>query len=308
MSRPDQFASAVARPAHEAVRQDAVRAIQRAVSTSKTPFSTLVSIAEAESHFDVNAKNKASSATGPFQITEKTWLELVKRYGSEAGRPDLAAKVCKDANGQLSVASADRATVLDARHDLDLSSKLAAKLCDECRTGLTKNLGRDPTEEEVRLAYFLGVKGATRLMATAETNPSKTVKGLMPQAFWNHRSMLSTHGKPLTAGQALDTLQARYTREIAHTGSAAKAYAGMQLLTAPIEDAPPVPAEAPVQVADATPQAETPAATAEPAPAATTTTAAAVPATSDDTPIKLADAAAKDLECKPTKDGISCAL
>lgn len=303
MSAPHHFDPALPR-VHDAVRQDAERAIHRAAAASKTPFSTLVSIAAAESGFDASAKNRHSSAAGPFQITEKTWIQLVKTYGASAGRPDLAAMVKQDANG-LSVAPENRSLVLDARHDLDLSSKLAAKLCDESRTGLAKNLGRQPSEEEVRLAYFLGVKGATRLMTAAEATPTTTMKALLPAAYANHRTMFSSHGKSLTADQALDALQARYTQEIAHSGKV-RSYAGTQLLTAPIEDPPAALSSTAVQVAEApspeaeaaVPAAETAAATPEPAPQ----TAEAAP------PVQLADATQKDLACTPTKDGVSCAL
>ncbi len=294
--------------ASEPSRQDILRAVRGAAAASHTPFSTLVSIAAAESGFKADAKNKASSATGPFQITAQTWLQLVKRYGAAAGRPDLAALVHQDAGGKLSVDPEDKATVLDARHDFDLSSKLAAKLCDECRTGLAHKLGRQPSEEEVRVAYFLGVNGATRLMTAAADSPGTTMASLLPRAFSNHRSMFSEGGKSVSAEQALAGLQERYATESARTHGL-KSYAGAQALVAAAAPAAAQPADAAepkfdqwayvqdsieqdaaaapqpaVQLADAAPPAPAP------APAATQT-------------------AAEDLACKPEKDGgVTCLL
>src|SRR6201999_4540953 len=108
-----------------------------------------------------------------------------------AGRPDLAALVKEDASGSASVDPAHKATVLEARKDVDLSAKLAAKLCDESRSALTRKLGRTATETEVRMAYFLGVPGATRLLSAASDTPDTSVKALLPRAYASNKSMLS---------------------------------------------------------------------------------------------------------------------
>ena len=200
--------------------QPKLKILEQAAAGSRTSFGTLVSIAQAESNFDVNAKNRKSSAAGPFQMTERTWLQLVKRYGAEVGRADLAALVTSDGQGRASVGGEHRAQVLDARRDLDLSARLAAKLCDENRVGLTRKLGREPSEAEVRMAYFLGLSGAARLIAASDASPDTSVKRLLPKAYANHRPMFREAGQPLTAEKAAEMLEARYTREIAQAGSA----------------------------------------------------------------------------------------
>ena len=322
MSRPAQIAPhSVA-----AVRPEFTRAIETAAATSHTPFATLVAIAGAESGFQANARSKMSSAAGPFQITESTWLHLVKKYGAAAGRPDLAALVHDDANGRPFVADRDKAAVLGARHDVDLSSRLAARFCDECRSGLANKLGRPPTEEDVRLAYFLGVNGATRLMTAAADRPATTVRALLPQAFANHRSMFSRHGRPLDAEQALSSLETRFSAQIAQ-GDALKSYAGANALAESVgSDAPAlasadaadtvfaaaaaaatapvtVPDPDPLTVAAAAPDAGLDTATAPPA-------ADVSPLAVKPPPAQTASAdAPKPLECKPEADGgVSCTL
>lgn len=314
----------------DTVRSEITRAIESAAQRSHTPFATLVAIAGAESGFRANAQSRYSSAAGPFQITEATWLHLVKSYGAAAGRPDLAALIHQDAGGELTVTPGDKALVLGARHDIELSSQLAARFCDECRRGLAAKLGRPPTEEDVRLAYFLGVNGATRLMHAATARPSETVKALLPSAFANHRSMFSHHGRPLDAEQAFTSLESRFSDQIAQS-SAVKSYAGANALA----DGTPVDGPS-VELASADAAASVFAAAADaanlpaPQPVMTTvasaadvappemhgnpamTQASATPASMspEARPIKTASAESeKALACTPSADGgVTCAL
>lgn len=294
MSGASPFAPELRSASQEATRSDIARAVQTASSSTSTPFGTLVAIAGAESGFRPDARNKHSSAAGPYQITETTWLHLVKTYGAAAGRPDLAALVHQAGDGRLTVAAGDRATVLAARHDVDLSSRLAGKYCDECRAGLAKKLGRTPSEEEVRVAYFLGVGGAARLMNAAAERPGTSVSALLPRAFANHRAMFSTHGRPLNAQQALTLLQSRYARQIEQSG-ALKSYADANALTAGAADEP------------ATAAAELAAATDGAAPAALTE--APSPPTAEPMTQLAAVDAPKELACKAApQGGVSCDL
>lgn len=319
-------------PSQDAARSEITRAIERAAAGSHTPFGTLVAIAGAESGFHVNAQNKLSSAAGPFQITESTWLHLVKKYGAAAGRPDLAARVHQDANGHLSVVAGDKSAVLGARHNIELASKLAARFCDECRSGLAQKLGRPPSEEDVRLAYFLGVNGATRLISAAAQRPAETMRALLPHAYASNRGVFSQHGRALNAGQALSALQAKFSTQIAQ-GDALKSYAGANALAesvgvgsdasalASADAAASVFAAAataanvtrPETLADAGTEAVTPdtaaplqdGTSAQPAAAAPSSTAPSSTAI-----VQTASAGgAKALACKPEADGgVSCAL
>jgi len=287
--------------ARDAARSDIARAVESATSSSHTPFGTLVAIAGAESSFRPEVKNRHSTAAGPYQITETTWLHLVKSYGASVGRADLAALVHQGADGKLTVAAADRSRVLGARHEVDLSSQLAAKYCDECRAGLSKKLGRTPSEEEVRVGYFLGVSGATRLINAAADQPGTAMSALLPRAFTNHRAMFSAEGRALNAQQALNLLQTRYAAQIARS-DALRSYAGARELTPP------------VLVADAAAPADDPRAT---APAGTTTAPQAAEVAVDVPPappesatqVAAADDGLKELVCKADgRGGVTCAL
>ncbi len=296
----------------DAGRTELTRAIERAAESSHTPFSTLVAIAGAESSFQANAKSPLSSAAGPFQITESTWLHLVKTYGAAAGRPDLAKLVRQDSTGHLSVQPENASLVLGARHDIDLSSRLAARFCDECRNGLARKLGRPPTEEDVHLAYFLGINGASRLMTAATVRPGETVRALLPSAFANHRGMFSHHGRSLDAQQALAALETRFSSQIAQSAGY-RSYSGANALA---ESTLPSSDNIALAGSDAAATVFTAAAQAASEPASLavadgTTTAADTPATTDAAPaVQTASVEPeKPLACRPTANGgISCAL
>lgn len=279
MSLPPSTGPAPASTTSPAGAREALPALRRAAAASHTPFTTLVGIAAAESSFRPDARNARSSATGTFQITESTWLELVKRYGAAAGRGDLAALVSRDGEGRPVVADQHRAQVLDARGDLELSARLTARLCDENRAGLARKLGRPPRESEVRLAHFLGLGGATKLIQAAVDTPDVSVKSLLPKAFAHNRASLSEGGKPMTAAQAVTLLGGRYASETIPAGK-------------PAPVAPPPPATLVAQLADIAP--------------------AAAPAKPEPTPARVAELRADDqpreLACSPTANGVRCTL
>lgn len=281
MSLPSGPSAPASATASSAAR-DALPALRQAAKASHTPFTTLVGIAAAESSFRPEARNARSSATGPFQITESTWLELVKRYATGAGRGDLANLVTRDGEGRPVVSAENRARVMDARQDLDLSARLTAKLCDENRAGLARRLGRSPSESEVRLAHFLGLGGATKLIQAAADTPDVSVKALLPKAFAHNRATLSEGGKPMTAARAVAMLDGRYTPG-----------------TLPAVKPPAPPATLVAQLAEI-------------APAAGPATPPSAPPAPEPKPVLLAKAAdedlPKELACTTTANGIRCSL
>lgn len=202
---------------------DILQAVRHAAAGSRTPFATLMSITAAAS------RQSDASGGGAFQFSEATWLDLVRRHGATAGRPDLAALAMDRSSGPE--AAAARQTVLEARRDSGFAARLAAHHCDECRVRLARTLGRQPSEEDVRLAYLLGVRGATTLIAASSATPQAGVHVLLPGAFARNRAVLSQHETPLTAQQAVAGLKARFALEIAQTEAAQRYAEGAALST-----------------------------------------------------------------------------
>src|SRR5258708_32293589 len=163
-----------------ALPEDAVRVAKASAAGTKTDFKSLLASSLSESRHDPRAQNKRSSATGAFQFTERTWLDLVRRYGGSLGQGDAAAKITVT-NGKPSVADpADRGAILALRSDSKFAGALAARYSDENRTALSKNLGRKVSENEVRIAYLLGATGAGRLLRAAQTQPGIAVDKIVP--------------------------------------------------------------------------------------------------------------------------------
>jgi hypothetical protein len=181
-------------------------------------FAELLATAQRESGFKTDAKNPNSSATGLFQFTEQTWLELVRRHGAKYGAADAASKIVRDpATGRNEVPGADdRAAILALRKDAKLAANMAGELTKTNRASLQRALGREPTFQEVYAAHFLGANGAVRLIRASEENPDLPANRLLPQAAKANRAVF--HDREArrfrTAGELAERL------EVANAGPA----------------------------------------------------------------------------------------
>jgi hypothetical protein len=127
-------------------------------------------------------------------------------------KPELLAQIKTEANGRLNIADPHALKeVLDLRHDLSLSAKMAAKYLDENKTHLAHMLHREPNEAEVQISFILGPSGAAHLITAAKTSPEIPVDQILPRAAAANHALFHDHqGKALTAGQAVAHLSARY--------------------------------------------------------------------------------------------------
>jgi hypothetical protein len=197
------------------------RTARNAASGTKTDFKSLLASSLSESRHDPLAHNKRSSATGAYQFTERTWLDLVRRYGAALGQGDAAAKITvKD--GKPSVADpADRTSILALRSDSSLAGALAARYSDENRTALGKSLGRKVNENEVRIAYLLGASGASRLLRAAHDHPGIGVDKVVPSAVRSNPGLFHrSNGAVKTAGEAVASLVRHFDGEMRQVKSA----------------------------------------------------------------------------------------
>ncbi|MDB5405596.1 MAG: hypothetical protein JWL84_508 [Rhodospirillales bacterium] len=205
---------------------EAVRSAKVASTGTSTDFRSLLASSLSESHHDPQAKNKRSSATGAYQFTERTWLDLIKRHGAELGMGDVAAHI-KVKDGVPTVANpADRTAILALRNNSDLAGTLAARYFDENRAALGRTLGRTPNENEVRMAYLLGASGATRLLKAAKDHPTLTVDEIVPGAVRANPTLFHNRdGAVKTASEAVSSLNRHFTTTL-HSASGT---AGSQL-------------------------------------------------------------------------------
>ncbi len=186
-------------------------ASQQVAGLSGHSFTAILAQATQESGLDSAAKNSRSSAAGPFQFLESTWLDLFRRHGAAYGQGELASHI-QVRNGVSSVKDpAIRRQILDLRHDVDLSAGMAARYLAEGRDALEKRLGRRASESESRMAYVLGSGGAAKLIRAAESTPGAVAADLLPSAAKANHNLFHdrSSGRALSAAETVSRLTRR---------------------------------------------------------------------------------------------------
>lgn len=189
-----------------------VLAAQQVAGLSGHSFTAILAQATQESGLNPAAKNRSSSAAGPFQFLERTWLDLFRRHGSAYGQGELASAI-QSRNGIPSVKDpAMRRKILDLRHDVDLSAGMAARYLSEGRERLERRLKRPVSETESRIAYVMGVGGAAKLIRAAESTPKAMAADVLPSAAKANHNLFydRASGRALTASETI----ARLTRKM----------------------------------------------------------------------------------------------
>ena len=178
---------AIGATAASAKRADIMSALRTASASTGVSFDFLVKTAKRESNFDPNAKAGTSTATGLFQFTEATWLNMLERYGARYG---------------VQTGNLTRQQVLDLRKDAKLSALMAGELASENARILQKKLGRPATSAELYTAHFMGPSDAARLVEAARSNRSGAAADLFPSAaLANENIFRGKDGAKLTPAQ-----------------------------------------------------------------------------------------------------------
>lgn len=158
-------------------------------------------LAQIESGGDPSVVARTSSATGLYQFTNGTWLDVIRRHGAEIGLERVAAKIDDPSR---------RAAILQLRTDPEIASRAAAALTSENFNALEASLGRDPTEGELYAAHFLGLRGAQRLIQVAERGVANAAE-VFPEAARANRPIFYANGRARTAQEVMDVLQSKWT-------------------------------------------------------------------------------------------------
>jgi hypothetical protein len=193
-------------------------AIRTASAATGADFDYLVKTAQRESNFDPSAKASTSSATGLFQFTEGTWMEVLERYGAKHGvDPSNLTDKAK----------------LGLRTDADLSARMAGELARENGKILGKKLGRPATSAELYTAHFMGPQDAARLIQAARRNDAGSAAEFFPRAaLANENVFRGKDGAHLTTAQLYQKLTGASIQDADSGKVAAGAF------TAPVETDP----------------------------------------------------------------------
>lgn len=116
------------------------------------------SIISAESGGDANAKNPNSSASGPSQFIDSTWLSTFK-----SARPDLAQGKTDD-------------QILALKTDPQISREMTEAYANQNGAILSKN-GLPVTDGNTYLAHFAGPGGAVKVLQADPTAPVESILG-----------------------------------------------------------------------------------------------------------------------------------
>lgn len=175
-----------------AQRAQVMAALRTASAATGTDFDYLLKTAQRESNFDPSAKASTSSATGLFQFTSETWLNVLERYGPSHG---------------VNTANLTRDAQLALRTDADLSARMAGELAKENAKILGKKLGRPATSAELYAAHFMGPQDAARLVKAARSNEDGPAATMFPRAaLANHNVFRGTDGDTLTSAELYQKL------------------------------------------------------------------------------------------------------
>jgi hypothetical protein len=197
----------------------------------------LVRIAIAESSLRTDARNPRSSAAGPLQFTETTWLAAVARFGPDipevapvaaalAALPEREAALGRrpartrtevraraEALAQVRrEAAAVRADALALRHDVAAAAKVAVALARDDAARFAALTRRPPNHPgEVYALHFLGVGLAADLARAAAKQPAQPVSRILPHEVLraNREVFLDERGRPVSARTAKARIAAR---------------------------------------------------------------------------------------------------
>lgn len=139
---------------------------------------TAPSIINAESGGDPNAQNPNSSASGPGQFLDSTWLDTLKAH-----RPDIAQGQSDD-------------TLLSLKNDPKLAADMTAAYAGDNQAVLSK-AGLPVTPGSTYLAHFAGPGGAVKVM---QADPNAPVSDILGPAVMK--------ANPFLAGMTAQGLQA----------------------------------------------------------------------------------------------------
>jgi hypothetical protein len=138
-------------------------------------------IVQAESNGRSNAKNARSSALGPGQFIDSTWLELMNRY-----KPNL-------------VKNKSREQILNLRTDKALANEMVQRYADYNRQMLEQH-GLPTDEGAIYLTHFLGPSGARAVLSADPTQP------FTPELYPGADKAIKSN-RPVLAGRTVGDVQ-----------------------------------------------------------------------------------------------------
>ena len=172
-------------------REQVAANLRKAVASGPVSFDFLLKQAEIESGLNPNATASTSSAAGPFQFVNGTWLRMVEKYGDNVGLSDQAAALRDN-----TLDAAGKADLLALRTDVAISGKMAAHFALDNAKALASSGLSNIGPTELYLAHFLGAGGAKEFLAGMQANPSGSAAEVLPAAARSNTNVFFANGVP----------------------------------------------------------------------------------------------------------------
>ena len=188
-------------------RSQVVSTIRQVAATHNADFQYLLNQAKVESGLDPRAKAGTSSATGLYQFTSATWLDMVKRHGDKVG---LAAEA--QSLRSNSASAADRLLILGLRNEPQASTALAAHLAADNAQALAAAGHKAIGPTELYLAHFLGSGGANTFLNGLRETPNDPASRSLSAAAAANAGVFYKNGAP----QSYQEIYARFSEKFGH--------------------------------------------------------------------------------------------
>lgn len=169
-----------------------------------------------------------SSATGLFQFTRGTWLDMMKKQGALYDYGDLANKISVGDDGKATVTDpAAEKRLLALRGNAEASGLTAAEYAYDNATSVQESLGRSADAADLYLVHFLGASGAGDMLAAAADKPTSSAAALLPAAAKATASVFySSEGRARSAGEVVELIRGHFTDKMDRYAEAAASLAG----------------------------------------------------------------------------------
>jgi hypothetical protein len=231
-----------------ALPADVLQSIRSASAKTGVDFKFLLAQASLESGFRSDVSARRSSASGLFQFTNQTWLNMMRDHGQKYGQGALASTIAVQPNGRLGVEDkAVEKQILDLRKSVELSAHLAAELTKGNAAHLERALGRKPSAADLHLSMLLGATGAVRFLKAHQTDGTTSAAALVPAAARQNPTIFYDGGHtPKTVAAVYQKIEERLAGPLRQVAALERA-AAQAAPTRTAAAAPPAPEPIPLK-------------------------------------------------------------
>jgi hypothetical protein len=186
-----------------------VQAVVEATEKAGFDFNYLMDVASHESGYKPWVGANSSTASGPFQFTDGTWLTVFKQYGDKYGYGDMTRKI---QGGRINASPQEAKYIMDQRNQPLPAALMAIEFSRANLQYLQDNVGGTIGKTELYMAHFLGGGGAAKFITEfRKDNTQPAVNFFSAEAAANPTIFYNDAGKPRSLGDIYSMFARRMT-------------------------------------------------------------------------------------------------